>query len=352
MHFDSPWALWTLLLIPVILWLQLGRRRTGSLRFSTTRNATQVGRSLRQRFSWIPTLVRVVTLALLTVALARPQTGRERVREVSKGVAIEMVVDRSSSMGAEMEYEGQRLSRLDVVKRVFEDFVLGDGEELEGRPSDLIGMVSFARYPETACPLTLAHGALPRFLDGLNLVQTRAEDGTAIGDALALAAARLKTAEESLSRQLEGGDLSYEIKSKAIILLTDGVNNAGQRQPMQAAELAAKWGIKIYAIGIGGGEGVRTVQTLFGAYKVPTSSGMDEATLQAVAEVTSGLYRSADSADALRAVYEEIDQLERSEIEAVRYVDYKEAFLPFGLVALVLIALETALRCVTFRKAP
>lgn len=352
MHFDSPWAFWTLLLIPVALWLQFRHRHGGSLRFSTTRNATRVGRSLRQQLAWVPTLVRIAALALLSVALARPQTGRERVQEVSKGVAIEMVVDRSSSMGAEMEYEGERLSRLEVVKRVFADFVLGDGDELEGRPSDLIGMVSFARFPETACPLTLAHGALPRFLDALNLVQTRAEDGTAIGDALALAAARLKTAEESLSRHSESGDQSYEIKSKAIILLTDGVNNAGQRQPLQAAELAAKWGIKIYAIGIGGGEGVKTVQTMFGAYKVPTQSGMDEATLQAVAEATSGLYRAADNADALRAVYEEIDQLERSEIEAVRYVDYKEAFLPFGLVALVLLALETFLRCVTFRKAP
>ena len=110
-------------------------------------------------------VVRIVALSLLVFAIARPQKGTEQIREVSEGIAIEMVVDRSSSMGAEMSFRNRRLNRLEVVKDVFEDFVLGDSRGLGGRENDLIGMISFARYPETICPLTLGHGALPKFLD-------------------------------------------------------------------------------------------------------------------------------------------------------------------------------------------
>ena len=179
-----------------------------------------------------------------------------------------MNADRSSSMTAEMEYRGMRRNRLEVVKKVFEEFIMGNGEELEGRPNDLVGMVAFARFADTMAPLTLGHGALLRFLDQVRIVTRRAEDGTAIGDALALAAARLRTAEEDLARYAdESGDKEYEIKSKIIILLTDGQNNFGQRTPEQAAELAADWDIKVYTIGVGGDEGVSTVKTLFGKKK-------------------------------------------------------------------------------------
>lgn len=357
MHFDSPWALLLLLLIPVLM-LPRGKRalrgKRSSLRFSSTRNAARAGLSLRQRLLWTPRALRAAALVCLVVALARPQKGLERVRDINQGIAIEMVVDRSGSMGAEMEYKGERMTRLDAVKRVFEEFVLGDGRELEGRPTDLVGMVAFARYADTVCPLTLAHGALPRFLDNVKLVQRRAEDGTAIGDAIALAAARLRTAEDVLERLREesGRAEEYEIKSKIIILLTDGENNAGKRHPRQAAELAARWGIKIYAIGVGGGDAVTTVRTLFGDWKVPMGGGVDERTLKAVAEATGGLYRRANSAKALHEVYREIDELERSKIESVRFMDYKELFVPWALAALALVCVETALLGTVFRKLP
>ncbi len=271
---------------------------------------------------------------------------------MSRGVAIEMVVDRSGSMGVEMEYGGERLTRLEAVKRVFEEFIYGNEDDLPGRPNDLVGMVAFARYADTACPLTLAHGALARFLESVRLVERRSEDGTAIGDALALAAARLKTAEETLAQQMENQDKRYEIKSKVIILLTDGQNNYGERTPEQATQLAKEWGIKIYAIGVGGDEGATTIRTLFGNYKVPGGPSVDVGALKAVAKATGGLFWLAEDTESLRKVYKEIDQLEKTEIESVRYVDYRELFTPFALLALATIAIEIVLSCTAFRRIP
>jgi len=186
----------------------------------------------------------------------------------------------------------------------------------------------------------------------VHLVQRRSEDGTAIGDALALAAARLKTAEETLASQLGERSKDYEIKSKIIILLTDGENNRGERTVEQAAELAEEWGIKIYAIGVGGGEAVTTVQTPFGNFKVPGRGGVDQGTLKTVAAKTGGLFRMADDAKALRKVYKEIDKMERSEVESVRFMDYREVFVPFALAGLVVLCLEVVLRCSLFRRIP
>jgi len=352
MRLASPWVLLLLLLVPAVFLLRHRRRATGAVRFSTTEAASRLRASLRQRFLWLPSGLRGLALVLMIFALSRPQEGIEEVRDVSRGIAIEMVVDRSGSMGAEMSFAGEQATRLDAVKRVFEEFVNGNGDDLPGRPNDLVGMVTFARYPDTACPLTLAHGALGRFLEKVQLVQMRSEDGTAIGDAIALAAARLRKTEESIAGQGHGGGSDYEIKSKVMILLTDGENNAGKRSPLDAAKLAKEWGIKIYTIGVGGGESMTTIKTPFGDYKVPMGGGVDQSTLKAVAEETGGLFRMAEDAESLRAVYREIDELEKSEIESVRYMDYRERFTPFALAALLLLALEVALSSTVFRRLP
>jgi len=352
MRFEAPWAFLVLLAIPALVYLLRRPAGRAGLRFSSTGHAGQAGRSMRQRLLVLPLALRILALLLLAVALARPQQGKEQVRDVSKGVAIEAVVDRSGSMGTEMAYKGEKLTRLEVVKRVFKEFVDGNKKDLAGRPNDLIGMVAFARYADTVCPLTLAHGALGRFLENVRLVRRRTEDGTAIGDALALGAARLKTAEETLARQAKMGRKSYKIESKVIILLTDGQNNCGKRSPEQAARLAKEWGIKVYAIGVGGGEAVATIRTPFGDYKVPTGPGVDVQSLRSVAELTGGLCRVAEDADSLRTIYKEIDRLEKSEIESVRYLDYRELFTPFALMGLIVIAAETALSCTAFRRIP
>jgi Ca-activated chloride channel homolog len=351
MHFESPWMFLLLLVIPLLIWVKNSKIKGGSIRFSTVQNAAKAGSSLRQRLLWLPTLIRILALVFLIIALARPQTGREEVREISKGIGIEMVVDRSSSMGAELEFEGKQANRLEVVKQVLNEFVMGGGRKLPGRPNDLIGMITFARYPDTVCPLTLAHGALPAFLKSVNLVQTQAEDGTAIGDALALAAARLKTAEESLKRE-KGASDTYEIKSKVIVLLSDGENNCGKRTPLQAAEMAASWGIKVYTIAISGGESVTAIQTPFGVYKVPMAQREDTKALEIIAEKTGGFFRKAEDAKTLRDIYEEIDKMEKSEIQSVRFVDYKESFFLFALAGIFLIACEIILNSTLFRKIP
>lgn len=342
MTFESPLAFLLLLMIPAAMFLYRRARRGSGLHFSSLKTAKASSVSLRRRLLWLPMLLRICALILLAVVLARPRKGIEKVRDLSKGIAIEMVVDRSGSMQAEMDYDGDTMNRLEVVKHVFAEFVSGNNSGLKGRPNDLIGLISFAGYADTICPLTLGHGAIKDFLKTVKLAR-RSEDGTAIGDAIALAAARLKTAEEMLQRQNETE--KYEIKSKIIILLTDGQSNAGKRLPLKAAELAAEWGIKIYTVGIGG-EGGDFFNSFF------SGRGVDSATLEAIAQKTGGVFRMADDAKALREIYDEIDRLETSEVTSNRYLDYRERFLPFLHLALAFLAMETLLSCTLFRRIP
>ena len=254
-RFESPWMF--VLVVPLAALMLWRRRDVVRLRFSSTAAVEGIARSWRSRLARLPVLLRALALTALLVALARPQHGTERVRDITQGVAIGMVVDRSSSMGERMRFGGGSVTRLEAVKRVFRDFVDPAAGDLGGRPNDLIGMTAFAQYADSVCPLTLSHQTLLDLLETIRLVEDRREDGTAIGDAVALAAARLGKAEELL-RQGEGGDGSYEIKSKIVILLTDGENNAGDRSVREAAELCRQWGIKVYAIGVGDDRGVRT----------------------------------------------------------------------------------------------
>jgi Ca-activated chloride channel family protein len=352
MHFASPFALVLLLLLPVLYGWSHYRRRGTALRFSSAQLAAGAGVSLRQRCRPLLAALRFAALALFIVALARPQAGQERIRDLSKGIAIEVVIDRSGSMAEEMDYSGQTLNRLDVVKRVFEEFVHGNGDSLSGRPADLIGLITFAGYADTIAPLTLGHDALSRLVQEVQLVQLESEDGTAIGDALALAAARLKTAEEAQQRVNASLRDDYEIKSKIIILLTDGQNNRGQMAPEDAVAMAREWGITIYAIGIGNDPNQAAVRTAFGTLALPTRRALDESMLSMLAEETGGLYRRADSADALRAIYEEIGELEKSEVESYRYLDYRENFTPFALAGLGLLLAEILLQSTWLRRHP
>jgi Ca-activated chloride channel family protein len=319
--------------------------------------------SWRQRFRPALVVARLLCLALLILALARPRKGTVLSEISTEGVAIEAVVDRSSSMREVMNYGSEKLNRLEVVKRVLADFILGDKEGLGGRSGDLIGLVTFARYADTTCPLVLGHNVLAEFLKNTEIVTLRSEDATAIGDALALAAARLKKAEEELQRrnaQLgfgNAGDESdpaqpdFKIKSKAIILLTDGRYNAGEYTPMQAAQLAKEWGIKIYTIGIGSEQSFQSGDSIFGMF-IPTVSDLDEDLLRAIAETTGGFYSRADDAASLRAVVKRINELEKTEVKSVQYTQYAEHFARWTMPALVLLLLEMLAGCTVFRKIP
>ncbi len=346
MIFHSPWLLLLLILIPPIFIYQR-RFVKGGLKISSAALRGKLPVSLRQRLMFIPVLLQAAALVLVVIAAARPQTVNSESRKVSEGIAIELVVDRSGSMAAEMIYKGKYLNRLEIVKDVISDFIFGDGRKLGGRENDLIGLVSFARYADTNFPLSLSHGPLEEFINGVKIVTEESEDGTSIGDAVTLAAARLKSLDESDSSE-EG----YRIKSRIIILLTDGENNAGRRTPKEAAELAAEWGIKIYAVGIGGEESSIVVDSMFGAQRVPVGSNVDERTLKAAADISGGAYWTAGGAEAIREIYTEIDALEKSEVTSVEYTEYRELFSYFAASAIILIILRFILSASIFRRIP
>ncbi len=363
MQLYSPWALLLLLTLPPLAYLALRAKRGAAVKFPTLREVSSCPVSWRLRFRPALTVLRLLCLALLIVALARPRKGTVLSQTSTEGVAIEAVVDHSGSMSAEMDFGG-RLSRLEVVKKVLAQFIEGGERGLEGRSSDLIGLITFARYADTTCPLVLSHNVLLEFLKKTQIVTLRNEDGTAIGDAIALAAARLKKAEEELQMRnarlakAGGGDAEesdrpgFKIKSKVIVLLTDGRNNRGQYAPLQAAELAKEWGIKIYTIGIGAGPAYTTVDTFMGTYRMPAFQDLDEGLLKAIADKTGGFYGRADDTDALLKIVKKIDQLEKTDVKAYQYTRYAEHFNRWTLPALFLLALEILAGCTIFRKVP
>jgi len=355
--FYHPWVLVLLLFVPMLWWLLSRRAASGCLRFSSFREISRVRRSWRLRLSWLPKLVRVICIVLLILALARPRQGSKQHKRTTKGVVMELVVDRSGSMNQPMDYYGQQLTRLEVVKRVLHDFVMGGGK-LKGRPDDMMGLITFARFAETSCPLVLAHDALLGFLDKVDVPKTRNEDGTAIGEALACAGARLQTAEKSITdrnkKLLAAADIQadqkvkpeFEIQSKVIVLLTDGIQNAGQYTPKEAVELARKWGITIYTIGIGGNA---SRQNIFGMLQGPQ---LDERLLNEIAKQTGGFYGRADDAQALQKICEKIDQQEKTEIESIEFNLYDEQFGLLATAGLMALMLEMVLACTVFRKIP
>ena len=363
MQLYSPWALLLLLVVPALAYLMLRQKGIAAVRFPSLRDMRNCSLSWRIRSRPLLKAARLVCIVLLITALARPRKGTVLSEISTEGVAIETVVDRSGSMQTEMDYFGQKLNRLEVVKKVLSEFIEGNEKDLKGRGSDLVGLITFARYADTKCPLVHGHNVLIEFLKKTEIVTIRNEDGTAIGDAVALAAARLRKAEEEIHQRkaqltAAGEEISddeesgFKIKSKAIILLTDGMNNAGQYDPLEAAEMAKKWGIKIYTIGIGSGQAYTTIQTPLGTYKMPTGQNLDERLLKRIAENTGGFYGRADDAKALRTIVEKIDELEKTEVKSVQYTQFAERFGLWTLAALLTLGVEILAGCTVFRKIP
>ncbi len=363
MQLYSPWVLLLFLVLPVLAFVFLRKKRTAALKFPSLVDMKKCLTSARIRLMPLLFIARLVCVGLLIIALARPRKGTELSEISTEGVAIEVVADRSGSMQTEMDYYGQKQNRLEVVKKVLSDFIEGNEKGLAGRSNDIVGLVTFARYADTICPLVLSHNVLLEFLKKTEIVRLRSEDGTAIGDAIALAAARLKKAEEELQQRkaqlIEAGENNvveqeggFEIKSKVIILLTDGINNAGEYDPLKAAVLAKEWGIKIYTIGIGSSQAYTTIQTPLGTYKMPTGQNLDERLLKAIADKTGGFYGRADSAKTLEEIVERIDKLEKTEVKTIQYTQYAELFGPWTLAALLVLALEMLASCTVFRKIP
>lgn len=346
-RFANAWVLWLLVLVPIVLLAAALRRRPAAV-FTGEREALPLGRTLRARLSGLPALLRAGALALLTVAIARPQDVSGSQRTSTRGIAMQIVVDRSGSMDEAVEIDGEVTTRLDAVKRVVKEFVLGNGNGLEGRAGDLIGLIAFGTYADTVAPLVREHGALDELIDQITVADTRTEGSTAIGEAIALAAARLRKAEEEIA-SASGGESAadFEIKSKAIVLLTDGENNAGEITPAQAASLAAEWGIRVYAIGIGDERVMR-----FGGLQIPAGGGVDERSLRAIADRTGGEAWAVRSIEQLRDVYAEIDELEETEIEVSELTRYEERYHGAAAAAFALVSLEVLLAALVFRRLP
>jgi len=328
MRFAEPWYL--LLLLPFLAAFWLARRRPlwrdPELGVSTLA-AVPPTAGARARAARVMPALRPLAVALLLIAAARPQGGREMREVVSQGIDIMLAIDLSGSMRSE---DFHPKNRLYVAKEVAKEFV-------RGRQQDRIGLVAFAAQSELISPLTLDYDGLSALIDGLDFGQL--PDGTAIGAAIAQAAERLHRAPG---------------KSKVLILLTDGINNAGAVDPITAAALAKAVGVRIYAIGAGtqGAAPFPVDDPLIGRHYVWVESEVDEATLQAVAKETGGQYFRATSAELLAQVYREIGALEPSRVETRSYTRWAEMGpLAMGL-GLGLLGLELLLGSTILRRYP
>lgn len=353
-----------LLLLP-FLWLdRLSIRRRPTLRFSVAGLVAHLPMSWRQRTSWVPLVLRSSGVLMLIFALLRPQsTGQTR--DTSEGIAIEMVLDLSGSM-AETDFavSDRPLRRVDAAKQVFRDFVLGAGD-LPGRPNDLVGMTVFAMYPDVRCPLTLDHSNLIDLLRETDIpgwVRGRREwdhpesHFTALGDAIVRATDELRKAGEQAAAGVPGAEAA---RSKIMVLLTDGFNNPAPElkdesaDPLDAARLAAKLGIRIYTIGaVGSPEAARNrSRGIFGMMAQRTAE-VDETTLKAIGDATGGKYFRAESTEGLSTVYKEIDQLERRKTGQRVFHDNTTLARSLILIGLGLIACELLLAHLVYQRSP
>jgi Ca-activated chloride channel family protein len=282
-----------------------------------------------------------LSIIALVIGLARPRTPQTESKISRDGIAIMMVVDLSSSMDArDLVKNDKSVNRLKVVKDVFTDFVSGSGNSGagKGRPDDLIGLVTFARYADSICPLTLDHGNLANIVEDLEITMTQDEDGTAVGDGLGLALERLRRS---------------KAKSRIAILLTDGVTNMGVIDPAKAAKLAKQLGIKVYSIGVGtNGMAPMPVRVFGGTRLMAQPVEIDEKTLQLIADETNGKYFRAVDKGALANIYAEIDKLERTKVSELKYLSYTEHFQPFVMSGALMLGLGMILNRSIFRKLP
>lgn len=348
---QDPWWLLALAILGV---LTLMRRRRAAVLFSDVGLVAALPRTFAQRLRPAVPWVRLVGLAMIVVALARPQFGQEEFRIRTEGIAIQMCIDRSGSMRALDFYaDGKQISRLEAVRRVFRDFITGKGG-LKGRPDDQIGLIAFGGFPEAMCPLTLDHGALLEVLDTVRVADQmtdargmpvherllQEETATAIGDTIVQAVERLR---------------EVQAKSKIIILLSDGKQTAGAIEPADAAEVAKTFGIKVYTIGVGSNESMTPmpVSDMFGRTVIQMQSAeIDEEALKMLASTTGGQYFAAQDSQSLANVYAQIDQLEKSPSEGRLYSEYRELYQYLLFPGLGLVLLELVLASTRFRSLP
>ena len=359
----SVWYLLLLLLIPVLWWWWLQPRKRTTISYSSISILSKMPRTWVVKTRWIIPTLRTAVLVLLIIAMARPQKADAHRAIHAEGVAIEMVIDRSGSMRADdFVINRQRVTRLEAAKAVAEDFILGV-DELQGRPHDLIGIITFAKYADSLAAMTFDHRFLSEKLVALKPLAPRDEESaTAIGDAVALAVERLASLETSREMNTD-----KKVTSKVIILLTDGEDNASEIGPLKAAEMAAAYDIKLYTIGIGTDRGEVPVveRDAFGRTREVRMrvEPVDEKLLTEMSEMTGGQYFRAFNTDSLVEIYSTIDDLEKSELFEEQFVEQSELAVehvrfgslsipPLILAALILLLIETTLATTRYRILP
>lgn len=327
MEFLHPEYLYLLLLvIPLIVWYVLRLSKTqASFKLASTSAFTGMKPDLRVYMRHLPFVLRLISVALVIVVIARPQSVDNWEETETQGIDIVMALDVSGSMLA----QDLEPDRLQAAKKVAAEFITD-------RPNDNIGLVIFAGESFTQCPLTTDHKVLLNLLNEIEFGMI--EDGTAIGLGLATSVNRLKDS---------GSD------SRVVILLTDGTNNSGQIAPLTAADLARSYGIRVYTVGVGTkGMAPTPVNTPYGIRMQNMPVDIDEKTLTEIAAMTGGQYFRAQDTEGLRQVYDEIDEMEKYLISVQNVTRRKELFLPFALAALGLVLLELLLRRTWLRSVP
>ena len=325
--FASKNFLFLLLAIPALsAWYYFRQsKRESEIRYSSLDPFAEAPRTRKERARHLPFMLRMAALTLLILALARPQSTSHGENVYSEGIDLVLALDISSSMLA----EDFQPNRIEAAKSVAQDFI-------SGRANDRIALVIFSSESFTQCPLTVDYAVLKNLLKPIK--SGMIEDGTAIGLGLANAVNRLK---ESKS------------KSKVIILLTDGVNNRGEIDPITAAQIAASYGIRVYTVGVGTiGEAPYPAQTPFGVRYQMMPVDLDEKALSQIAELTDGKYFRATDNATLKKIYKEIDRLEKTRIEVRSYRRFTELFYSYVGLALLLLMIDFGISNTWLRKLP
>lgn len=357
--FHSPWVLYFLILPLIYFVLSFRKNKNGvkGILFSGLENLKELPKSTRQKLFWTMPFLRMLGMSLLIVAAARPREGQTFEEITSDGIDIMLTLDLSGSMQhldllnkKELNEVGKynpekffksgtinKYSRLGQAKKVIEQFV-------DKRKNDPLGLVVFSGSAMTRCPLTIDYGILKQLLKSVDH-KTIAEPGTAVGDALMTSIQRLK---------------GSKAKSKVVVLLTDGANNAGRVHPEKAASVAKALGVKVYTIGIGRhdgktlwmGQNVFTGETFWQNHVLPPEERVDEQALINIAESTEGKYYRATNVKELESIYAEIDQLEKTKIETYTFTKYHEKFFPYLLWGALLLLVELLLAQTLLRRLP
>lgn len=334
MRFAHPWFLLLLLVLPLLAWWRALRTGRAAFMFSSLGVLDEIQAVRRDVGSIVLAGLRWLSLVLFIVALARPQWIKGESKISASGIDIVAAFDLSDSMAAEDEgftFKGEQVSRLFISRQVLHDFIAK-------RAADRIGLVAFSGQAYIAAPLSLDHDFLLTTLERLNL-DTIKEEGTAIGDAITASINRLR---------------DIKSKSKIIILITDGQSNAGKISPLTAAEAAKVMGIKVYTIGVGTRGVSRIPYTdVFGrrGYR-QVNVDIDEDTLTKIANMTNGKYFRGDKTDTLRKIYDEIDRLEKTEVEVQHYQHFTELYAWLLWPGMVFLLLEVLLGHTLWRRLP